>query len=181
MSALTLPGSSSPDAVNRYRRALLDLLGDQDPRDVLASTPAACARVLEQLSPADLTAPEAPGKWSIAEVVHHLADSEVVFSNRLRRTLAEERPRLAGYDQDLWASRLGYAERAVEPSLALFEAARTANLALLDRASVDDMNRAGMHGERGAETVAEMERLYAGHDLAHRRQMDRIRARLSAR
>ncbi|MEM1055654.1 MAG: DinB family protein [Bacteroidota bacterium] len=181
MSALTLPGASPPDVVTRYRAALLDLLEDQDPLAILRRTPAVCVRVLESLTPTTTLKPEAPGKWSIAEVLHHLADSEIVFSNRLRRVLAEERPRLAGYDQDLWASRLGYADRPPGPSLALFQATRAANVALLQQAARQDRQRSGVHGERGDETVADMERLYAGHDLAHLRQIDRIRVSLSVR
>ena len=122
-----------------------------------------------------LCAPESAGKWSMRQVLQHLADSELVWGYRLRMVLAHDRPQITGYDQDLWAERLGYDE--VDPDHALNEFAmlRQSNLRLLSRASADDMNRVGVHAERGEESVAHMIRLYAGHDLLHLRQLERIR------
>ncbi|MEM6286374.1 MAG: DinB family protein [Bacteroidota bacterium] len=174
MSALTLPAGSPPDAVVRYQAALLDALGDADPIDVLAATPGWCARIVEATDASRIHTPEAAGKWSVADVIHHLGDSESVWSYRLRRVLAEDRPRLDGYDQDLWARRLGYRSRAVHPSLDLFRAVRLGNLHLLARATPADRRRVGTHGERGEESVEQMIRLYAGHDVAHRRQITGI-------
>lgn len=176
MSDLTLPSTSSPEAVARYRAALLDALGDADPLDVLASTPGWFERAVDTTDASVLRTPEAAGKWSVADVIHHLADSETVWSVRLRRVLAEDRPRLDGYDQDLWARRLGYRSRPVEPSLDLFRAVRLGNLDLLARTTPGDRLRVGLHGERGEESVGDMVRIYAGHDVAHRRQTTRILA-----
>jgi hypothetical protein len=92
--------------------------------------------------------------------------------------LAHDRPAITGYDQDLWAERLDYAGADVKESLAEFGALRKSNLRLVKRASPADLQRAGVHSERGEETVAHMMRMYAGHDLLHLRQIARIRAAL---
>ncbi|MEM1041811.1 MAG: DinB family protein [Bacteroidota bacterium] len=174
MSDLTLPGDSPPEVVDRYRAALTKALGDADPYAVLRAMPAWCADVLSETALDRLRMPEAEGKWSVADVVHHLADSDLVWSNRLRRVLAEDRPRIPGYDQDRWADRLGYASQPPDLSVGLFQAVRAANLRLLDAASEHDLQRVGLHGERGEESIADMVRLYAGHDLVHRAQIERI-------
>ena len=127
-----------------------------------------------------LRMPEAPGKWGIVEVLQHLADSDLVWGWRLRLILAHDRPAITGYDQDLWAERLHYADAEPRQALEMFRVLRAANLGLLDRATPADMARVGVHSERGDESVEHMVRLYAGHDLAHRRQLRRIRAAIGA-
>jgi hypothetical protein len=176
MSVLSNPASSNPAEVSAYVAALLQLLGDHDPVMILGQTPTALQQFLVTV-PADVVArPEAPGKWSIGEVVQHLADSELVGGFRLRMVLAHDRPILAGYDQDLWASRLGYRDVRVDDALAQFVALRRANLGLWQRLSPTDLTRIGRHAERGEESLAQMRRLYAGHDLLHLQQLRRIRA-----
>jgi uncharacterized damage-inducible protein DinB len=176
MSIYTNPASASSEEAEGYIRALLDLLGDQDPMAVLKDTPAAARQLTRGLTLEELRTPETEGKWCVAEVLGHLADSELVWGYRLRRVLAEDHPPLKGFDQDLWASRLRYAEADVENALDMFCALRVANLALLEGATEGDLQRYGEHQERGKESVAQMIRLYAGHDLVHRRQLARIRA-----
>jgi hypothetical protein len=121
---------------------------------------------------------QAPGKWSIRDVVQHLADSELVGGFRLRMVLAHDRPPLMGYDQDLWASRLRYHDVDVRDALEQFTALRRANVRLWQHLSPTDLIRVGIHGERGEESLEHMRRLYAGHDLLHLRQLERIRASL---
>lgn len=176
MSVYTLPGDSSPEVVAQYRAGLLDALGDADPRTVLAATPSWCADLVHAVPQERLRVPEAEGKWSAADVLHHLADSDLVWGYRLRRVLAEDQPRLDGYDQDLWASRLDYPSQSPAESVVTFRVLRAATLHLLDAAGPQDLQRAGVHGERGEETIADMMRLYAGHDLVHRAQIERILA-----
>jgi hypothetical protein len=89
--------------------------------------------------------------------------------------LAHDRPPLTGYDQDSWAERLRYDESDAEQALEDFAMLRTANLRLLRRSSREDLGRVGVHAERGEESLDYMMRLYAGHDLLHQRQLDRIR------
>ena len=175
MSVLTLSGSSAAGGAASYTGALLELLGDRDPVDVLRATPAAISVIVSGLDAAQIESPEKPGKWSIRHVVQHLADSELVEAVRLRLTLSQDRPPLAGYDQDLWAERLHYKEVAFGDALDQFTLVRRANLRLWERLTEADLARVGVHNERGDESLGFMRKLYAGHDLAHLRQLSRIR------
>jgi hypothetical protein len=176
MSIFSNPAASSPSDIAAYVAALLDLLGDHDPVAVLGHTPAALHQFIDAVPPNVVGRPEAPGKWSMRQVVQHLADSELVGGFRLRIVLAQDRPPLTGYDQDLWADRLRYSEADIRDALDQFAALRRANLRLWQRLGPSDRVRVGMHGERGEESLEHMRRLYAGHDLLHLRQLERIRA-----
>jgi len=136
---------------------------------------------VERLTPVQLDEREAPGKWSSRMVVQHLADSELVGAFRLRMILAEDRPPIPPYDQDRWAERLHYQEADISEALDQFAVLRRVNLKLWIGASISDLARAGIHGERGEESLERMRRLYAGHDLAHLRQLERIRLHLPDR
>jgi hypothetical protein len=179
MSVFTNPAAASSAQAKAYTSAVLDLLGTRDPLDVLRTSEAVLRRGLEGLSHQQLTRPEATGKWSVRHVAQHLADSELVWGYRLRMVLAHDRPSLVGYDQDLWADRLRYNEADAHQALDVFGVLRGANLRLLDGASNQDLDRAGLHAERGEESVRHMIRLYAGHDLLHLRQIKRIRRAVS--
>lgn len=173
---MTTPFSNRPGAdQGAYVAAVLGLLGERDPLEVLAATPGALHGLLDGIPEPELRRPEGPGKWSLLQVAGHLADSEVAWSWRLRLTLAQDRPSLTGYDQDAWADRLGYDEADLGDVLDLFEGLRAANLRLLRRLAPEDWNRGAVHAERGEESVRHMARLYAGHDLVHLRQIERIR------
>ena len=174
MSVFTNPASRSTDDARAYTTAVLNLLGDRDPMRVLHDTSVALREALVGLSDPQMAQPEAPGKWSIRQVLQHLADSELVWGYRLRLVLAQDRPPLTGYDQDRWAQRLHYDEADVETALDDFAVLRRANLRLLEHASIDDLARVGVHAERGEEGVSHMIRLYAGHDLLHLAQLERI-------
>ena len=175
MSVFSNPASRSLEDAKAYTSAVLDLLGDRKPIEVLQDTPAALQTAMGGLSTQQLATPEMTGKWSMRQVVRHLADSELVWGYRLRLVLAQERPPLTGYDQDRWAERLHYDEADTSDALEQFAVLRRGNLKLLHRATPDDLKRVGVHAERGEESVERMIGLYAGHDLLHLRQLDRIR------
>ena len=175
MSVFTNPASGTREDGERYIAAVLGLLGDADPLEVLETTPSWCENATRGLTEEQLRRPEAPGKWSVVEILQHLADSELVWGYRLRKVLAEDRPELTGFDQDLWARRLKYALFSRERSLATFRILREGHLALLAGASETDLDRIGVHSERGEESVRHTMKLYAGHDLVHRNQIERVR------
>jgi uncharacterized damage-inducible protein DinB len=175
MSIFTNSAARSKEEAQAYTAAILDLLGDQDPIGVLRDTPAAVRDGISGLSDEQLSTPETAGKWSIRQVVRHLADSEIVWGWRLRLVLAQDRPTLTGYDQDLWAERLRYAAADVNESLEEFAVLRRGHLRLLSAATADDLRRIGVHTERGEESAGHMLRMYAGHDVLHIEQIARIR------
>jgi uncharacterized damage-inducible protein DinB len=181
MSEFANPAGSVGAAASAYTASLLELLGDRDPMTVMREMPEKLAKTVADV-PRDLIGtPEAAGKWSIREVVQHLADSELVGSGRFRMVLAQDRPPLLAYDQDLWAERLHYSESNVDEALADFTSLRRANLRLFDRTSEADRARVGLHSERGEESLALLMKLYAAHDLVHLKQIWRIRASLESR
>ena len=118
----------------------------------------------------ELDARPAPGKWTAREIVHHLADSEMISAIRLRLLLATDRPQILGYDQDEFARRLHY-ERPFEASLDAFAAARRTTAELLDRLTEEEWAREGTHSEHGRYTVERWLEIYAMHAHAHAEQI----------
>jgi hypothetical protein len=180
MSGFTNRATDTGEALTAYTTSLIDLLGGRDPFTVLRETPAALEAEIAGVPPHLLGVPEAPGKWSIRQVVQHLADSELVGGFRFRMVLAHDRPQLPGYDQDLWAERLRYDEADLALTLGDFKTLRRANLRLLERTSEAERARVSLHAERGEESLGRMLQLYAGHDLVHLRQIRRIRTVIGA-
>jgi hypothetical protein len=168
------PAGQAAVAASGYVRALLDLLGDREPISVLEGLLPWLRDRLTQVEEAKLRQPERPGKWSVIEVVQHLADSDLVMGYRIRMVLASDRPPLQGYDQDRWVSELRYREVSLASALHQMAGVREGNLALIRRMTPAHLARVGLHSERGEESVARMLQLMAGHDLVHRRQIDRI-------
>jgi hypothetical protein len=175
MSVFTNSSKDAAEKVTSYVEAVLGLLGDRDPMAVLRETSSLLPRAIEGLSPQELSQPERPGKWSIRQILQHLADSEIVGAWRFRLILAQDRPSITGYDQDLWAERLHYEESDPADAIELFTVVRRANVGLFERASAADLRRVGMHAERGEESLEHLRRLYAGHDLLHLKQIERVR------
>jgi hypothetical protein len=176
MSVFSNPLHYAPEAADRYVQALFDVLGDRDPLETMSRTPALLRDAVEGVDDAALYRPEAPGKWSVVEVVQHLADSELVYGYRIRMTVGHDRPPIPGYDQDLWAQNLAYREVRLEDALADFEALRTMNLRFLRALPEAAWERVGLHAERGEESVRKLTRMMGGHDLVHLRQIERIKA-----
>ena len=127
----------------------------------------------------DLAARPAEGKWSVREIVHHLADSEMTAAVRLRLLLTEDRPEIRAYDQDRFAARLHY-DRPHESSLMAFRYTRECTAQLLERLAEEDWQREGTHTAVGAFGVARWLETYATHAHNHARQiveaLDRVKA-----
>ena len=176
--------ASSASEVNpfqAYVNSILQALGSREPLTVLAETPDALRRAVAELSREQDGTPERPGKWSVRQVVQHLADSELVGGFRFRMVLAHDAPELPAYDQDLWADRLRYQDSELATALEDFAMLRALNLRVLRRATPEDLkNRVMRHAERGDEPLGYMLSLYAGHDLVHLAQIRRIRQAIGA-
>ncbi len=174
-------GAAAAATATTYVRALLEVLGSRDPVEVLDQLLPWLTERIRGLDDSTLRRPEAPGKWSVIEVIQHLADSDLVFSYRLKMMLTEDRPAIQGYDQDGWAGELRYREVPLELALAQLRAVRAANLHLVRQLSPSQLERVGLHSERGPESAGFLLKLMGAHDLVHRRQIDRILSTVSAR
>lgn len=179
-SVFSNPAGRAEAAARAYVTALLDLLGDREPLVVLDELLPAVRALIDGLDGTALRHPEAPGQWSILHVLEHLVDQETVNAFRFRSVVAEDEPALRGYDQDRWAARLRYGVADAATVLDELAALRGRTLRLLRSLTPVEQERVGHHSERGAESVAHLMRLAAGHDLVHRRQIARIRAAIGA-
>jgi hypothetical protein len=158
-----------------YRARVLGYLGTRDPLRVLPSTPRRLARLIDGRSRAVLVRKPAPTKWSVAEILAHLADAELAFGWRLRSMVASPGVPLQWWDEYLWSKRCGYRRVPAAESLATFTALRASNLALLRRVPRDVREAAyGVHEKRGRQTVREFVVMEAAHDLNHLLQIQRI-------
>jgi hypothetical protein len=137
-------------------------------------------RALDGFPKDRLTAHPIPGKWSAAEIVHHLGDSETQSAIRLRKLLVEPHPVIQGYDQDAWAAKLRYQDRPIGPSLAAFRAARETTAQLLERMSEDEWRHLGWHSESGSYHAERWLEIYAEHAHGHAGQIRRLREALGA-
>lgn len=174
------PAGNAAAAASGYVRALLQLLGDRDPLDVAAELLPWLQRRTAGVPDEVLRRPEAPGKWSVIEVIQHLADTELVIGWRTRLVLTQDRPPIQGYDQDAWARTLGYRDVPLEMALDQLRGIRAANLRLWRSLTAAQRERVGVHSERGPESVNRLLGLMGGHDLVHRRQIDRVLSSMGA-
>jgi hypothetical protein len=164
-----------------YTRRILSNIVGRDAFRVYAATPAKLKRLLAAINSRDLQRPIAKGKWSVAQIVSHLSDAEIVMGFRYRMALAEPGCRILAYDQDKWDKGLKYNSADSRKKLDLFLANRRGNIALLRSLKAGEWKRYGMHEERGRETVERMVQMIAGHDLNHLRQIERIGKAFRAR
>jgi DinB family protein len=162
------------ESPSEYTRRILSYTDGKDPLAVLEATAERLRQIVQTTPAAVLRRQPGPGRWSPAQIMAHLADDEIVFAYRLRMIIATNGVDIQAFDQDRWAANLAYDSADPDESLDLFEAARVANLRLLRRVDPRLHENYGMHSERGRETVTHMIRMYAGHDLNHLGQIERI-------
>jgi DinB superfamily len=160
----------------QYKRRMYGYVAGRDAIKLQATAPAKLAKLLKGLSPAKARRRPAPGKWSIAEIAAHLADTELAMGWRLRMILGEPGTTLQPFDQDAWANAMHYERRDARKSAEQFRGFREANLALLKSLTPEDWRKSGMHPERGEQTVEIIAKMTAGHDLNHLAQIERILA-----
>ncbi len=116
-----------------------------------------------------------PDKWSLRQIVAHLADSEIVGADRFRRIIAEDRPTLVAYDQNAWAQNLDYARRKTSESIETFRRLRAENYELIKDLPAETFERVGNHSERGPITLRQHLELQASHAENHARQIRDVR------
>ena len=155
-----------------------EALAGDDPVASMAEAPDRLRRLVRGLTEKQLGKKPAPGKWSIREIVAHLADGEVVLGTRYRFIAAMDRPPLSGYDQDAFVANLGVGRAVTSDLIDDFAMARAVNIGLLERIGDGAWDRVGLHAERGEESLRAMVAMYAGHDRVHLAQIETIRTGL---
>jgi hypothetical protein len=163
--------NETPDA---YIARILSFVREREPRQILASTAGRLRTVIAGRTRDELSQTPDPPRWSAVQILAHLADAEVVAAWRIRSILASDGVPLQPFDQNTWAAAFRYAESDPFESLQLFETNRAATLSLLRRVNPALHANHGIHAERGKETIAHLLRLYAGHDLNHLAQIEKL-------
>jgi len=121
-----------------------------------------------------------PDKWSVRQIVAHLADTEAVTVARLRSMIAEDNPALVPFDQNAWADKTDYAKRKPSQALDTMRHLRADNYALLKDLSEETFSRTGTHSRRGPMTLLDLLRLMAEHAEKHATQIRSVRAEYKA-
>jgi hypothetical protein len=162
------------ETVQDYTQRLLSYGEGKDPLRLQQATPKKLALLLKGKTGKQLMRRPAPDKWSVAEIVAHLADAELAISWRIRQILSNNAIPIQAYDQDVWAKTFDYAHRDPRQSLTNFRTLREANVALLKSVPRKLWDNYGVHEERGNESISHVVRMVAGHDLNHLQQVQRI-------
>ncbi len=160
----------------QYIQKMYGYLAGRDPVKLQAVAPAKLAKLLKGVTQAKGRKRPAPGKWSIAEIAAHLADTEFALGWRMRMVLSQPGEPIQPFDQDAWAAAMRYEKRDARKSLAQYRGLREANVALLKSLAPEDWKKSAMHPERGEQSVRTIVEMTAGHDLNHFAQIERILA-----
>ncbi len=158
----------------QYTERMLNHSRGKDAVRLQQAAPRKLAALTKGLNKKRLTVRPQPGKWSIAEILAHLADAELVVGYRLRLILASNGTAIQAFDQDAWADTFSYSRRDPKTSLETFRTLRENNLRLLSSVPRGLWKNYGQHQERGQESVEHIVRLMAGHDLNHMLQIEKI-------
>ena len=164
------------ETVQEYIQRIQGKIAGKDPLHVQATTAKKLTALLRRASPSKLRKRPAPEKWSVGEILAHLADAEIVVGWRVRSILGAPGTPIQAFDQDAWAAAGKYSERDARKSLEQFRVLREANLALLKSLSPEQWKHFGMHAERGQESVERILLMMAGHDINHLEQIEAILA-----
>jgi DinB family protein len=160
----------------QYTQRILGNVEGKQPLVVQAATARRLERLIKGVSTARLCRRPAPEKWSVSEIVAHLADGEIVGGFRMRLILGAPGTPIVAYDQDQWATSGHYDKRDPRKSVEQFRVLREGNLALLRSLTPEQWKHYGMHAERGRESIEHIVRMFAGHDINHLRQIEKILA-----
>lgn len=156
-----------------YPTKLLGLLGDRDPLDVLRTTPDVLAKAIAPHPATVLRKRPFEGKWTPCEIIGHLCDADFIYGYRVRLVQSQDRPQILPMDQDLWVVGQHYNERDPIELIEHFRALRRITLSMWKNVTADQLDRVGLHAERGEESLRTMLKMHAGHDLSHIDQFTR--------
>ena len=125
-----------------------------------------------ELDEAELAKCYAPGKWSVRELLHHLADAETVLYERIRRVISEPRPVVWAFDPDAWAEHLKYRDLPLEPNKNVYSNVRDAIIVLAERHYEEDGNLEFVHSNLGVRTLAHEFDKVVWHNERHLQQIE---------
>jgi uncharacterized damage-inducible protein DinB len=162
------------ETAQQYTQRIVANAQGQDPLKVQSATTKKLARLIKGVPTAKLRKRPAPDKWSVAEILAHLADVEIVIGWRMRSILGAPGTPVQAHDQNAWVIAGHYEKRDPRKAIELHGAVREANLALLKSLSSDQWKHYGQHAERGQESIEHIVRMVAGHDINHIHQIERI-------
>jgi DinB family protein len=150
LEVLQAGGTVVPETPQQYTQRILANIENEnkEPLQVQQTTPKKLATLIRKLNKKQLTRRPAPGKWSIAEILAHLADTELVGGWRMRMILSHNGTPVQAFDQDAWANTFNYLQRDSKASLETFRVLRQNNLALLKSVPKNLWENYGMHKER---------------------------------
>lgn len=160
--------TQTASTINPYAK----FLDGSDPMDRMREAPGAIAALIADASAADLDRAPAPGKWSVRQILCHLADCELSFGVRLRQGVAEEHHTIAIFDPDVWARQ--YDGISAGDAIDAFTASRKWNLRFLEQVVPDALERPITHPKRGTMTYRNVLETVAGHDRNHLLQIERL-------
>jgi hypothetical protein len=164
------------ETAQQYTQRILNYIEGTEPLAVQAATAERLERLIKSVPTAELRKRPGPEKWSVSEIVAHLADGEIVGAFRMRFILGSPGSPVVAYDQDKWVTRGHYDKRDPQKSVELFRMLRDANLGLLESLKPEQWEHCGMHSERGQESIKNIVRMFAGHDINHLQQIEKILA-----
>ncbi|MBD3404156.1 hypothetical protein GF420_14795 [candidate division GN15 bacterium] len=164
---------SGKDA-DTYMAAVDALVGEQNPLEVMSRVYETLTAFFAEIPAEKVAIPERTGKWSMRDVIDHIFDVELIYGYRTRMIVASDKPRFLDMDQDAWVDQHWYREVPLHTLLEVLDGARKINIAFLQSLSDEQKQRYGVHSERGNETVAQLMVRWAGHDLLHYKQLERI-------
>ena len=159
---------STQDQLNPYAK----FLGTLDPLQVIESTPATLARLVRGADEDRLTRSPAPNKWSVRDILSHLADCEITFAFRLRQTVAESHHTIQPFDQEMWAHP--YGAYSARDALETFTTLRRWDVLFVRAVGASAVTKAVTHPERGEMTFQTILETMGGHDINHIRQVEKL-------
>ena len=124
--------------------------------EMYAAGAAIPAALIRGLALSDLDQFPIPGTWSIRQIIIHLADSDLVISDRIKRVIASDRPSLLAFDENAFVERLDYVH--TDPAIAaeLFDLNRRMMASILQRLPDEAFGRIGIHSETGPKTLQQL-------------------------
>jgi DinB superfamily len=163
-----------PETIEQYKERILGYVKpSEEPLEILKSNIGRIEAALSGIS-AERLQEKKDGKWSAAQILAHYAEGEIVFGYRIRIVLSSNGIPIQAYDQNIFMQNAAYLVARPEMALTLLRNLRRTNVELLKSLKPEQWENYGIHSERGKESIRDIVRLYAGHDLNHLQQLERL-------